>query len=51
MAELAQEAPGQHHWELIKENARPLRSGYAPATLTELASSPQERSRLEDEQR
>lgn len=41
----------EHQWELLKENARPLRQGYCSATLAQLANSPEERRTLEQEQR
>jgi len=40
-----------HNWETIKENARPLRSGYRVAEINQTLNASGRNSALEDEKR
>lgn len=38
-------------WELVKENAQPLKGGYKMSALSSLLQSPTQSSKLKEEQR
>lgn len=44
-------ASPSHEWENIKENTRPVKSGYKMSSLTSLLSSPPSKKTLQEEQR